>query len=108
MALAWLISALGTDSRPVLEWAAVAPIFQASCVECHGPEKMKGNFRADSRQEVVRGRGRQPWILPGDSEGSPLMMLLSGQTTTRKAPEKHRLAAGEIEVLRRWIEAGAR
>lgn len=99
---------LGTGPVRATDWAGVEPIFRASCVECHGPQKTKGNFRADSRDEVVKGRGDRPWILPGDSAGSPLMRLLSGQTTTRKAAEKHRLPEKEMEQLRGWIAAGAK
>jgi hypothetical protein len=59
-----------------------------------------------SRDSLVKGGGRGPAISPRQPETSVLF-----QAVTRKGPlampPTAPLAAAEIELLRRWIEAGA-
>jgi mono/diheme cytochrome c family protein len=86
----------------------VSPIFEGSCVSCHGPKKQMGRFRADLRGEYFKETGSGPWVLPGNSRGSRLVALLSGDIKTKKSPEKHVLSPEEIARIRAWIDSGAR
>lgn len=86
----------------------VFPIVRESCVSCHGPQKQMGGFRADIRDDYLRRSGNGPWVLPGDSASSRLVQLLSGAIRTKKSPEKHRLPAGQLKVIRDWIDSGAK
>lgn len=83
----------------------IYPIFRESCISCHGPKKQAGDFRADSRSAIVTGNSM--WVVPGNSEASNLVKLLSGVTKTKKAPEKHVLPPEQLSVIRAWINAGA-
>ena len=46
----------------------IRPILAARCYECHGPEKHKGGFRADSKSQALAATdsGDVP-IVPGDT-----------------------------------------
>src|SRR4051794_20359656 len=55
-------------SRPVNFEKDIRPIFQASCVPCHGPEKQKGGFRLDLKAAALKGGDDYaPAIVPGKS-----------------------------------------
>src|SRR4051812_12968042 len=52
---------------------AVKPIFDRSCLRCHGPERPKSHFRLDSRESALKGGDNGIDIIPGDSGRSPLI-----------------------------------
>lgn len=87
----------------------VQPIFQRACLRCHGPEKQKGEFRVDIRQITLQGgESYAPNIVPGKSADSPLIRFVAGTGDLVMPPEGDRLTAAEIEMLRRWIDQGAK
>src|SRR5438477_1920579 len=45
----------------------IKPIFEKSCIKCHGAEKQKGKLRLDSLQAALKGGEDGKVILPGDS-----------------------------------------
>ncbi len=98
---------LALRAEPVFP-TEVYPIVRESCVSCHGPQKQMGGFRADIRDDYLRRTGNGPWVVPGDSSSSQLVQLLSGKIRTRKSQEKHHLPAGQLEVIRAWIDSGAK
>ncbi len=87
----------------------VQPILAARCYECHGPEKQKGGFRADSKVIAFQaGDSGEPPIIVGDAQKSHLMKLVRGDKPDEVMPPKgERLTAKEIDVLARWIQQGA-
>ncbi len=85
----------------------VYPILEASCLRCHGPEKARGGFRVDRREDYFRKNGREPLVLPGKSADSPLIAIVSGLKADLPMPAVHKLPEHEVAVLRAWIEAGA-
>src|SRR5260221_9435297 len=50
----------------------IKPIFEKSCIECHGPEKQKGKLRLDSRETALKGGKDGPVIVPKDALKSDL------------------------------------
>lgn len=94
-------------AEPVFE-KDVAPVFRTSCVSCHGPEKDKGGFRADSRRSVINSGAKGPWVVPGDADASKLLGLVAGKIKTKKAADKHVLPSAQVEMIRLWINAGAK
>jgi len=86
----------------------VYPLFKESCISCHGPKKQWGGFRADLRSEYLHDAGNGPWVVPGDSNASRLVALLSGDVKTKKSPEKHVLPAANVALIRAWIDSGAK
>ena len=88
----------------------VWPILESRCIECHGPAKKKGNLRLDTEAHVFAGK-REDWrIIPGDAEASPCYerVILPVDDDDRMPPKGDPLAAEQIDVLRRWIDQGAR
>jgi hypothetical protein len=86
----------------------VKPIFEASCVKCHGRGKDKGGLRIDTRETLLKGSDSGPVIVPGKSADSLLIALVQGFDPDSVMPKKgSRLTREQIGVLRAWIDQGA-
>ena len=77
------------------------------CVSCHGSVKQKGGLRLDAGKLVKKG-GEHAAVIPGKSSDSLLMeRILSTDEDERMPPEGGRLTPAQVELLRKWIDAGA-
>jgi mono/diheme cytochrome c family protein len=86
----------------------IKPIFEASCVQCHGRGKAGGKFSLENRDTALRGGVSGPSIVPGDSAGSYLIELVAGVDPDNVMPQKGtRLTPAQVGVLRAWIDQGA-
>jgi len=89
----------------------VRPIFASSCLECHGPKKQRSDFRVDVKKIVFTGGvGGQPTVVPGKSAESPLIHYVAGLDEDMQMPPAGKgdpLTAGQIGLLRAWIDQGA-
>jgi hypothetical protein len=88
-------------------WEEIMPVFQASCIECHGPTKQTSGFRTDQRENFFSPRGGAPLVMPGEAAGSRLLNIVSGKQPGMKAAAAHQLTPDEIQLLTTWIESGA-
>lgn len=87
----------------------VRPIFERHCYECHGPDKQKSDYRLDIKSiALTGGEAHAPNIVPGTSASSPLFRFVSGQDKDLPMPPKSKLSSAEIEMLKRWIDEGAK
>src|SRR5258708_4524559 len=87
----------------------VVTILQDRCFGCHGAEQQMSGLRLDSREGALRGGYSGPAIQPGKSAQSTLIQLISGVDPKRIMPlSGPRLAPGEIDTLRSWIDQGAK
>lgn len=85
----------------------VKPLLERRCVSCHGPEKVKGGLRLDSREAVLRGGDNGPALVPGRPGDSLLLQAVLHTRADLEMPPKDKLSPGEVQVLERWIRAGA-
>ncbi|MCI0357867.1 MAG: PSD1 and planctomycete cytochrome C domain-containing protein [Planctomycetaceae bacterium] len=107
-----LLSASAVAAEPV-EFARVREILAAKCLACHGndPQDLKGKFDLRSLEAATKGgESGEPAIVPGQPDKSPLLRAVTWEDDTLQMPPKanDRLSAGEIDILRRWIAAGAK
>lgn len=89
----------------------IHPIIEAKCVSCHGPKKKKGKLRVDSYEALMLGGDFGPCIEPGDSEYSlfvELMELPIDDEEHMPPEDEHQMAQEEIDVIKWWIDAGAK
>lgn len=87
----------------------VLPILDARCVECHGPNKVKGGLRMDTAAALFSG-DREWWtVQPGDPGKSLLLerVELPADDPDAMPPSGPRLTASEISTIRTWIAQGA-
>src|SRR6267378_124840 len=86
----------------------IKPIFEATCIKCHGRGKDKGGLRLDTRETFLKGGDSGPAVLSGNSAQSLLIELVQGFDPDNVMPKKgSRLTAQQIGVLRAWIDQGA-
>ncbi|MGC8559230.1 MAG: c-type cytochrome domain-containing protein [Phycisphaerae bacterium] len=87
----------------------VQAILTQNCVTCHGPHRQKGGLRLDSYQRLMHGRHGKPVVLLDHPARSILIkrIELPVGKSHRMPPSGHRpLTAGEIAILRWWVQAG--
>ena len=88
----------------------VEPVLEKHCTACHGPDKVRGSWRADSFRHVMLTGTSSDNIVPGDAEHSQLIArLMLPESDIRAMPPAgyDRLEGDEIALLRMWVEAGA-
>lgn len=93
----------------------IKPIFDASCVKCHGGEKPKGKLRLDSIEGVLKGGEDGKILKPGKSADSPMVKRVAkvGNPDDFMPPPKNKanigpLSAEQIGLIRAWIDQGAK
>jgi hypothetical protein len=85
--------------------AEVKPILARHCLKCHGGgPKIRGGFRLNSRDAVLRGGDLGPAALPGDPAQSLLIKAINYREL--EMPPEGKLPAAEIAVLTRWVKEG--
>lgn len=88
----------------------IAPIFVSRCIECHGPEKDKGDLRLDSREVAFPEGDEDYWaILAGKPEESELLRRVKLPLGDDEImPEKGEpLSKQEQQLIEQWIREGA-
>jgi hypothetical protein len=88
----------------------ILPILSDNCFACHGPDKnkRKAELRLDVREDALTHEGV---IVPGNAAKSELIArVTSNDPEFRMPPPKtgKRLTSPQLELLRSWIDAGAK
>ncbi len=100
------------DDKPVdgIDYETqIKPIFAKHCVECHKGDKDESGYRLDNPAAAIKGGDRGAAIVPGKSDKSLLFQALIGKGEVTAMPyEKPRLPAEQIELIKKWIDAGAK
>lgn len=86
----------------------VAPIFDKSCVGCHTATAKMGGLDLSSFETLQQGGKKGPVVVPNKSADSRLYLMISGHTKPAMPMGGDPLAAGDIDTIRRWIDAGAK
>ncbi len=89
----------------------IRPVLAHRCLLCHGFDHStrKAGLRLDLREEATAPRSDgKPAIVPGDRNASALWGKITRTDGDRMPPvEREALTPGEIDLLGRWIDAGA-
>jgi mono/diheme cytochrome c family protein len=88
----------------------VLPLLKAKCYGCHGddPEDIQGALDVRDRDSLLRGgESEEASIVPGDPDASPLFQSVKWEGIEMPPKENDRLSEAEVELIRRWIAAGA-
>jgi hypothetical protein len=68
----------------------IAPIFNATCVRCHGAQRPRAQLRLDSLEGVLKGTKDGPILTAGDSANSLLVKAISQLDPQTAMPPKPR------------------
>jgi hypothetical protein len=104
-----------SEAKNVTYAGEIKPIFEKSCMKCHGAEKQKGKLRLDSLQAVLKGGQDGKVVIPGDSAGSMLVHNVAriGDEDDFMPPPDNKdkippLTKDQISLIRAWIDQGAK
>src|SRR5687767_15106783 len=85
----------------------VKPLLETRCVSCHGPDKVKGGLRLDSRAGALKGGESGPALVPGKPAESLIVQAVMHARPDLEMPPKDKLTKSDIALLERWIKDGA-
>ena len=87
-------------------YTKVKVLLAAKCYSCHGALKQKAKLRLDTHDLMLKGEV----IVPGQATKSLLIKRVEDMSEERMPPPEDgaALKPGEIALLRRWIDAGAK
>lgn len=104
-----------SDKTGVTYATDIKPIFEKSCIKCHGAEKPKARLRLDGLEGALKGGEDGKVILPGNSAGSMLVQNVAhaGKPDGYMPPPRNKanippLTTDQIGLIRAWIDQGAK
>ena len=98
-----LILSCGAQTKAVDFNRDVQPILTTRCSGCHGPQQQMKGLRVDQADALLNV------VVPGDSGASKLIQRVSStQKGFGMPPVGAPLTPAEIELLRAWIDQGAK
>ena len=88
----------------------IKPVLDKHCVDCHGGWFPKAGLRLDSLKGIHEGGRSGPAIIPGEPAKGWLMRSLRLEDGRRgqMPPGKQRLSDEETDLIREWIQQGAK
>ena len=111
LVLGVLFGALGAQEKkgenPVSFAKDIAPIFKASCNECHNVKKKKGKLDMSTFADLLKGGKKgKPWT-DGNPDKSLLVEMIKGDKP--EMPEDgDPLKPEQVALIARWIKEGAK
>ncbi len=108
---------IGTEmEEPLISFSRdVYPILKKNCIGCHAQSPGEGYQRSglsmQTYESLMEGARYGPVIMPGKSKHSILNMLVEGRAdASLRMPHQREkpLLDTEIEILRLWVDQGAR
>jgi len=88
----------------------VASILLDNCVACHGPKKAEGGYRIDTFDELVKpgDTGALPIDTAAANHSELLRRLTSSDPSERMPSDTAPLSGAQIDLVKRWVEQGAK
>ncbi|MCA8995996.1 MAG: DUF1549 domain-containing protein, partial [Planctomycetaceae bacterium] len=103
----------GQDAPEIDFGREIRPILSDKCFACHGPDdgQRSGGFRLDQQDSAMGAAdsGEVP-VVPGDLDKSELIARVTSDDESLRMPPAETnkpLTGEEIELLKKWVAAGA-
>ena len=85
----------------------IRPVLEKSCLPCHGPQIRSGGLDLSTREGLLKGGDQGPALVAGNSKDSLLYKLVSHDAEPHMPYKGDRLPQQTIDLIARWIQAGA-
>jgi mono/diheme cytochrome c family protein len=98
-------------ANPAYYAVHIAPLMARSCVSCHKPEKRKGGLLMDTYEHLMRGGEDGAVVVPGNPKSSEILRrvrLPASDDDSMPSDGDKPFAPEEIQMIERWIAAGAK
>lgn len=88
----------------------VLPIFRKHCIGCHNRRDAEGGLILEDYEHTLRGGEHGAVIKAGEPNVSKLWRMMNGELEPVMPPpdQPRRPTEGQLSVVRRWIELGAK
>ena len=104
----------GCQKTPQVSYSQdVKPIIEEHCLKCHkigGEGEEKSGLNMETYAALMKGTKFGPMVVPGDSFGSNLVILIEGRAdpSIHMPRDEHGpLSEAEIGTIKQWIDQGA-
>ena len=84
----------------------IFPLFEQSCLNCHNPDKKKGDLDLSSFPALMVGGSGGKVAVPGDGGSSKLYTVTTGTEEPVMPPEGDRIDRKAADLIRAWIDGG--
>lgn len=110
-------AAVGTaqeDLPAVVEFNRdIRPILSDHCLACHGPDQKarKGKLRLDTEERALEERKGSAAVVAGKPDQSEILQRIAAEDEAKRMPPAKfgkRLTPRQTELVRRWIQQGAK
>lgn len=82
----------------------IMPIFQNTCVNCHGGEKTSKGLDMKTFASLMAGSQNGAILVPGDAANSKIIQSVESGKMPKRGPK---LTQDQIQLLVDWINSGA-
>ncbi len=106
VALALVPAGTSPGAEPADEFFAtqIAPLLQRRCYHCHNNHRAEGGFSWQTAERAFA----DGYLVPGDAAASHVIQLVAPATGSPRMPkEADPLTSEEVDLLTKWIDAGA-
>lgn len=84
----------------------IRPIFENRCLNCHNPDKKKGDLDLSTFGGVMAGGSGGASVEAGDSSASTLWQVVSHTKEPIMPPKGGKIPQTEIDLIAKWIQGG--
>ena len=84
----------------------IFPIFESKCLNCHNPDKKKGDLDLSTYTGTLAGSSGGKIALSGDGGSSKLFTVTVHTEEPVMPPEGDRIAKKDADLIRIWIDGG--
>ncbi len=84
----------------------VLPILRNTCLKCHNPDKAKGDLDLSTFSGAMKGGSSGVIVLGGNPDSSKIYKVITHADEPTMPPNSAKIAAGDIETIRKWIAGG--
>ncbi len=95
------------DAPKITYTEHIQPILREHCFACHNQGKATNDLALDSYERLRKGGASGPSVAPGDPDNSYMLSLITHKDQPNMPPNSGKIADAKIELLRKWISAGA-
>lgn len=82
----------------------ILPIFQNSCINCHGGDKIEKGLSLRTYNDMMAGSENGVMVTPGNAAGSKLAELVANHKMPKRGPK---LSDAQVQLIIAWINQGA-
>src|SRR2546421_103915 len=101
-----LLAALAAPGAEKLFSDSIRPVFEKSCLPCHGPQTKSAGLDLSTRDGLLRGGAQGPAVVSGDPKASLLYKLVAQEAEPHMPYKSAALPKEAIDRIAEWIAAG--